>query len=167
MLLTLLPDLRAEVGDAPQVPYVEEGSGWKELDTTLPPFPGPDRFHELPSQLPNTSLKILLVPDSIRVGEDGVIRYIMAIRSPSGASNLFYDGLRCQAKEYKIYAYASSGRKWAEMENPGWQDLNGGGSARYRLFLYRNYFCGLGGERLTQPEMRQRVRYGAPAFDEP
>lgn len=165
--LALTGGARAAEDEYPQIDYVEQGEGWKELDTTLPPLPESDAFRALPSQIPNTSLEIRLDPDSIRVGEDGVIRYAMAIRSPSGASNLFYEGLRCETKAFKTYAYASSDRKWAEMDQAGWQDLTADGSARYRLFLYKNYFCGLAGERLSQREIRSRVRYGAPRFNEP
>lgn len=145
-----------------------EEDKWEELDVRLPPFPDPDQFHTLPSQLPDTRLEIQLDPDSIRVGGDGVIRYLLRIRSPSGAGNLFYEGLRCKTGEYSTYAYATSDDSWHRMRDTEWQALNSGGTARYRQFLYKHYFCEPTEGHLSRDEIRKRVRYGAPRFyDDP
>ncbi|WP_157745410.1 MULTISPECIES: CNP1-like family protein [Thiohalobacter] len=154
----------------PQHQYVEpdEDQEWKELEVRLPPFPEADQFRALPSQLPNTSLELQLDPDSIRVDEDGVIRYLLRIQSPSGAGNLFYEGLRCNTAQYRTYAYATSAERWQRMRGDDWQALDAGGTTRFRRFLYRHYFCEPGVGYLSEDEIRKRVRYGAPLFyDDP
>lgn len=160
----LVPAQAVDENVYPQHEYVEpdEDDEWQELETRLPAFPDSGQFRALPSQLPNTRLEIQLDPDAIQVGEDGVIRYLLRIQSPSGAGNLFYEGLRCATGEYKSYAYATSGDAWQRVRGTAWQALNSGGTARYRRFLYQYYFCEPGVGRLSQDEIRKRVRYGAP-----
>ncbi|RRQ21115.1 hypothetical protein D6C00_03495 [Thiohalobacter thiocyanaticus] len=154
----------------PQHEYVgpDDDDKWQELETRLPAFPDPGQFRALPSQLPDTRLEIQLDPDSIRVDEDGVIRYLLRIQSPGGAGNLFYEGLRCETGEYRTYAYATSGDSWQRMRGADWQGLNSGGTARYRRFLHQHYFCEPTEGSLSVDEIRKRVRYGAPRFyDDP
>lgn len=160
----------AEDSASPLHQYVEpdEEDEWQELETRLPAFPDPGQFRALPSQLSDTRLEIQLDPDSIQVGEDGVIRYLLRIQSPGGAGNLFYEGIRCETGEYRTYAYATSGDSWRRMRDADWQGLNSGGTARYRRFLQQHYFCEPTEGSLSVDEIRKRVRYGAPRFyDDP
>lgn len=159
----------AEDSASPLHQYVEpdEEDEWEELDVRLPPFPEPDQFHTLASQLPDSRLEIQLDPDSIRVGSDKVVRYLLRIRSPGGAANLFYEGLRCDTAQYRTYAYAGSQGDWQRMRGSDWQALNSGGTSRYRQLLQRRYFCDPANGQLPADEVVERIRYGAPRFEDP
>ena len=148
------------------VPPAEEDK-WEELEVRLPPFPDPDQFHTLGAQLPGSRLEIQLDPDSIRVGNDRVVRYLLRIRSPGGAANLFYEGLRCETAEYRTYAYAGSRGGWQRMRDSDWQALSAGGTSRYRQLLQRRYFCDPVSGHLPAEAIVERVRYGAPRFEDP
>ena len=159
----------AEDAASPLHQYVEpeEEDKWEELDVRLPPFPDPDQFHTLGSQLPDSRLEIQLDPDSIQVGSDRVVRYLLRIRSSGGASNLFYEGLRCNTAEYRTYAYAGSADDWQRLRGSDWQALSSGGTSRYRQLLQRRYFCDPVTGVLPADEIVERIRYGAPRFEDP
>lgn len=97
--------------------------------------------------------------DQVTVGEeDRVVRYVLVLRSRSGAQNVFYEGMRCPTREYRTYAYGMQG-KWRERD-ADWIQIDQGVMGRYREFLHDRLLCEPGGRYLPEEEIRQRLRYG-------
>jgi hypothetical protein len=99
-----------------------------------------------------------------------VVRYTAVIKSPSGAANISYEGMRCKTSEYKVYAYGARNRTWADVREPKWQKVDGT-SANFRYSLWVDYLCDieavrgrnakelivrLKGDRLNNFDMKQR-----------
>jgi hypothetical protein len=77
---------------------------------------------------------------TLTVGSDGTVRYVLVGRSPSGAQNVSFEGLRCDTREYRIYAIGHDGGRWDGTPAP-WHTLRGSAVAPVRRALQRGYFC--------------------------
>ena len=89
-------------------------------------------------------------------GTDGVVRYLLLFRSPSGAESVFYEGMRCGARQWRRYAYGSQGRMRAALSD--WQPLGQGRQAGLHRLLYEAVFCPAGVLPPDAGEMRRRLR---------
>jgi len=75
---------------------------------------------------------------SISVGADRIVRYAMVARSPSGAENVSFEGLRCPG-DYRIYAVGSADGRWGG--RPGeWRPVPRDGRIGQNA-LSKRYFC--------------------------
>lgn len=77
---------------------------------------------------------------SIQLGSDNVMRYIMAIKNPSGTQQIKYEGIRCDTLEYKVFAHVDPEGKWV-LENTDWKIIPKGGYNQYQSTLAWNGFC--------------------------
>ncbi|RZJ00750.1 MAG: hypothetical protein EOP39_23945 [Rubrivivax sp.] len=81
-------------------------------------------------------------PETLTVGEDWVVRYVMVARSASGAQNVFYEGIRCQSAEVKTYARWDNNRSaWNTPSNAEWKPLSLGGATRPATILAMEGLC--------------------------
>jgi hypothetical protein len=88
-----------------------ERRGWKESEYNLPAPPKPaDVIEFFVSSA--TDFRFFVDPQSLSVGKDGVVRYTLLARSPSGAENVTFEGIRCS--EGWLRVYAGRGRGWSE-----------------------------------------------------
>ncbi len=123
---------------------------WQEGDIPAPPaFALADLVPFVVSV--NSELRFGVAPGSLSVGADGVVRYVVVARSPTGALNVAFEGLRCKTGEMKTYARwspADAGAKvssstegaWRLVQQAEWRDLSSPG-ARPALALARQGFC--------------------------
>ncbi len=145
--------------DSPEIPgEFRPPAAWSEADFRLPPVPDAGDWVRLSARPGGGAMAMALVPDSIEVGTDGVVRYVLALESPSGARNVFFEGIRCDGGEWRSYAYLARGR-WQSLGDTAWSALHDWGTDAYRYLLYRNYFCRLEGEPLDPAEIRRRIRH--------
>lgn len=152
---------RAE-DEGPAIQFIERDA-WKEAPVELPAFPDDQGLLEVPLQIGDSSLRMFIHEPSLSIGDDGVVRYTMSLRSPSGAENIFYEGIRCSTHELRSYAFATRKGEWKVLEEK-WQSLMDLGVNRYRERLYRYYLCQPTVGPLLRKEMLRRMRYGVP-FD--
>lgn len=89
----------------------------------------------------NSALSYGIDPDSLRVGDDGVVRYVMVARSSSGALNVLYQGIRCATGQAKTYARLSDKRVWNISAEATWQALSFSGPTRPAMMLARQGVC--------------------------
>ena len=73
---------------------------------------------------------------SLSVGSDGVVRYVLVARSPSGVENVSYEGLRCARVEFRRYALGRPDATWRPSPSP-WRPL----TQLWHQVLHREYFC--------------------------
>ena len=142
---------------------------WKEGSTVLPDYPDDDDLLEVEGPPAYRSYQYLIDGKNLQVGEDGVVRYSIVIRSPSGADNVMYEGLRCNTAEVKNYAYGSTnmdGKKiFFARSKPVWKSVTSSGVTGYTDSLRRNYFCSFEGAVLTLHEIMQNIKYGKGSVD--
>ena len=58
---------------------------------------------------------------SVSVGEDGVMRYTTVVKTAGGATNVTFEGMRCETREQKLYALGRSDGTWVRARDPKWQ----------------------------------------------
>ncbi|MBM3391883.1 MAG: hypothetical protein FJY34_07925 [Betaproteobacteria bacterium] len=124
-------------GDKKYGEYYEEEKKWVELESNPPEFPKPDDLIEIDAGAA-TSNRFYVDGKTLTVGQDGVVRYVMVVKTSAGSTNVSYEGLRCSTKERKLYAFGRSDTTWSTARNPAWQAIKAGSQ---HAFLYRQYFC--------------------------
>jgi hypothetical protein len=106
----------------------------------LPAFPAAARLVEIPVE-GAPGYRFFVDPASVSAGRDGVVRYTVVARSPAGADNVFYEGLRCARKEYRVYAVGRPDATWGGRQGE-WRALASGPATQpWRTVLNDDYFC--------------------------
>jgi hypothetical protein len=105
----------------------------------LPPFPHPSDLVRFDTG-PTSSFDFFIDPKSLSVDKDQVIRFTVVAKS-AGATNIAYEGLRCQGRERKVYAYGRPDGTWREASHPDWVRISAAPGEQYRFMLYQQYFC--------------------------
>ncbi len=119
----------------------QEKKPWEELQTLLPPYPkaanllrfdvesvGANHFH--------------VDAASLSVGEDKVVRYTVVVKTGGGATNVSFEGIRCDGRQVRVYAFGhAANSEWSRARNPGWRDISQRDINGYHNALYRNYLC--------------------------
>ncbi|MES9844777.1 MAG: CNP1-like family protein [Candidatus Sedimenticola sp. PURPLELP] len=122
-------------------PNVEEYV-WQEGVTELPDYPQKENLLEFDVDAPGARFRYFIDEKSLQVGEgDGVVRYALIIRSKSGAENVTFEGMRCNTKEYKSYAFGNGKGEWRKPRKTRWMVFNGAGYNKYRFALWEYYLC--------------------------
>jgi len=113
---------------------------WKELDAATPPAFEAQRviLLDMPKHL---TTRVGVDPDTLQIGSDGIVRYVVVMQSPSGSVNASYEGLRCLTGEVKVYARHGSSAKWTPVAKPEWRPLNSNQPSPHALALARQGVC--------------------------
>jgi len=86
------------------------------------------------------SFRYYVDPSTVSTGRDGVVRYVLVARSATGSDNVFYEGLRCMTRQYRIYAIGRADGTWGGRQGD-WQPLVASTTQPWRSVLFRDYFC--------------------------
>ena len=130
---------------------------WEEGQVTIPPLPDDDELISVVIDSNRTDYQHFIDKKSLNVGEDGVVRYSIVLKSNSGAKNVFYEGIHCAMNEYKTYATAS-GNKFHPMKQGKWRHIRH--SHYYRFDLYQNYLCDrMSDMPFKKEEIVRRIEY--------
>lgn len=118
----------------------EEERNWKEIELALPAPPKADGLIAF-FVTSASRFRFFIDARSLSVGGDGVVRYTVVARSPSGYDNVSYEGIRCKSGAYRVYAIAS-GDKWSRA-NADWKQIESNVTVPLQRQLERYYFCPL------------------------
>lgn len=124
-------------GDKKYGEYYEEEKKWAEQETGLPVYPSTQNLIEFDAGAA-TNNRYYVDGSTLSVGEDGVVRYVVVVKASGGASNVNFEGIRCGAKERKLYATGRSENVWGKSRVQEWQSIRPGS---YQAVLYKEYFC--------------------------
>ena len=113
---------------------------WKESEITLPSYPDDRDLLPVPVNR-NDTLKIYIDGKSISLAQDRVARFSLIVESGSGARSVFYDGYRCETRQYKTYAIGTGQHVWTPTVNPSWQAIPRPEINAFRDNLYRRHVC--------------------------
>ena len=132
---------------------------WVELQAQLPEYPKQDNLIPFDTG-PASNDQHFIDATSIQVGEDGVIRYSLVIKSPSGAMNVTFEGIRCSTNEKKLYALGRDDGNWAHSRNADWQRLENVSQYDVQRELAKYYFCPLKSIVKTREEAIHALKSG-------
>jgi hypothetical protein len=123
----------------------EEGKGkpWVELEVKLPLFPKPENLLQFDPSAASSN-HFYIDPGSISIGSDGAVRYTLVVRSSSGAENVSYEGIRCETREQKYYAFGGRDGTWSKAR------------------LSADYFCPDRKPVKSSRDAVNRFKYGVP-----
>lgn len=165
MLTAFLPVLPvfAEIppdDDAPPSFEVKEAAPWVEHVHDLPPYPAESDLIPVDLDMPGSRLEAFLDESALRVGDDNVVRYVLVLKSKTGAENVLVEGIRCEHKEFRTYALGTGDRKLDPGAATRWAPLTRLGVNRYRYQLYKNYFCDVPSKPFPRDKILEFVKHG-------
>lgn len=146
--------------------FEENVQPWQEVAVQLPAAPKPENLAEFEVS-GTTTLRFAVDLHSISVGDDGVVRYTLVSRSPSGAQGISYEGIRCESYQKKLYAFGQKDGSWTRSRRDQWDPITGTGANRQHAALARDYFCR---HKIVEGNVREianRLRYNQPLVLEP
>jgi len=139
---------------------------WKEDKLKLPPVPDDSNLIEFTGPSGHSQYQYAIDSETLNVGKDGVVRYVVVISSKSGSKNMYYQGISCSKKMLKQYAYGDSGHnKFIASLNPQWESLRRTGALGYSDNLFAFYFCNRMGAVLSREDIINKLKYGHGEYD--
>lgn len=146
--------------DMPPSFQVEEGAPWKEPAYALPPYPSDSDLVPVDMDVPGSHLEAFLDESALVVGDDDVVRYVLVLKSKSGAKNVLVEGIRCKQREYRTYALGTHDLQLDPGAATAWAPLTKLGVDRYRYQLYKNYFCDVPSMPFRRHQILEFVKHG-------
>jgi hypothetical protein len=140
-------------------------AAWSEVSSPLPPYPRAENLAEF-QIVGTTSFRFFADLTSVRVDADRVVRYTVIARSASGIENVSFEGIHCESREYKVYAYGSTDRTWIPPRNPQWQSISSTSNNDLRNSLHRYYLCPKGIPQRNAKDAIAVLKGGRPYFDD-
>ncbi|PTR07990.1 CNP1-like family protein [Nitrosospira sp. Nsp5] len=134
------------------------GKSWAELQVQLPAYPKAENLLPFDAGPASNNLHYIDAP-SIVVGEDDIVRYTLVIKSPEGAMNISYEGMRCatdgvrenvraellilkfQITEKRLYAIGRDDKTWVRARGSKWEELEDKSQHYAQRALSRYFFC--------------------------
>lgn len=120
--------------------YDREISPWAEMQQQIPAHPKDDTLIPLDVGAA-TAHRFFIDVKSVSVGSDGVVRYTLVIKTSGGATNVSFEGIRCETREQKYYAIGHSDGTWARARNPQWRRIEFKQINAQHITLYGEYLC--------------------------
>ncbi len=112
------------------------------VEDAVPAAPAFSKNNIILLEMPKyVSVKVGVDPDTVTVGGDGVVRYVVVVINATGSTYATYEGIRCTTDEVKTYARYSASGQWQAVSEPKWQDLNGNQPVKYAFALARQGAC--------------------------
>ena len=118
----------------------QEKKPWAELQTQLPPYPKPENLLRFDTGT-NTSNNYFVDAPSISIGEDKVVRYTLVVKTGGGATNVSFEGIRCDAAQLRVYAFGHPGTQWSRARDVSWRAIEYREVNGHHNTLYRNFMC--------------------------
>ena len=125
-------------GTDPYAPTV-----FKESNTLMPLNP-PNKKYLIPFSVSQTTIfKFAVDTESIKIGNDGVTRYIVVITNPSGGQNAYFEGIRCDTFQWRLYGTLEANQQWRANPLGSWLAIQDNVPNRYQAALAQGAFCNL------------------------
>lgn len=117
-----------------------EPSEWSEDSVPPPPRYSLDKLVPI-DMPPYVTLKVGLDPDTLVVGSDGVVRYVVVMRNSTGSESAAYEGILCTKGEVKTYARMGSMGKWTVVQQPQWRPMTDNLGSRHAYAIAQQGGC--------------------------
>lgn len=140
----------------------EDEKSWQEQkDVELPAFPKQVDLAEFYVSSA-TANKFFIDASTLAVGADGVVRYVLVVKTSGGATNVSFEGIHCKDRNWKLYATGRSDNSWnrSQASRAQWRPIENKPVNRHHAALSRDYFCPGGIGIYTADEGRNALRLG-------
>lgn len=151
--LPALADIRFRNLEDPDAP------AWQEQEAQLPSFPKEENLLEFYVSAA-TSNRFFVDGETLSPGIDGAVRYVLVVRTAGGATNITYEGLRCQTLEHRLYATGRVEGTWIPSRTGAWKPVSNPAMNRHHAALSRDYLCPSRLPIATAEEGRDALRRG-------
>lgn len=120
--------------------FDREVKPWAEMQAQIPAYPRDDNLIPLDvgSVAPH---RFFIDGNSVSTGSDGVVRYTLVIKTAGGATNVSFEGIRCESREQKYYAIGRSDKSWVRARNPRWRYIEFKEVNAHHFTLYGEFMC--------------------------
>lgn len=151
--------------DIPQMQLPKNNWEDKDVQPWMEEEAAPPIFPQEASLLPfyvgeMTSHRFFIDGATLAVGKDGVVRYVLVVRTSGGATNITFEGIHCERREYKIYASGRHDSTWGATRKAAWRAIENKPVNRHHASLSRDYFCPISTPIQTPEEGREALRLG-------
>lgn len=161
LVVLLLPGTAAAQGRQFESDFDDEHKPWKEIEARLPAYPRPENLIAFDAG-GATPHRFFIDAPSVSVGEDGVVRYTLVIRTAGGATNVSFEGIRCETREQKTYAVGHPDGTWSRARESRWRRIEYRDINQHHAALYKEYFCDGGSPVRRAADAVDALRYGRP-----
>ena len=148
------------------VDFDEDKKPWKEIEAKIPSYPKPENL--LSFEVGKTGgHRYFIDALSLTLGEDGVVRYVLVVKASGGATNVTFEGIRCEMRQQKFYAIGQANGNWTRARNPQWRQIGAQDGSQHGT-LINEYFCADRSYPSTPEQALRRLkhsgsaRYGGP-----
>ncbi len=122
--------------------WSQKGPAPEWVEEAPPAAPAFSSSNLLPITMPpHISVKVGVDPDTITVGNDGVVRYVVVMVNASGSLSAAYEGIRCVTDEVKLYARQYSSGSWTAVTEAVWKPLNDNQPSKHAFAFARQAAC--------------------------
>jgi len=120
--------------------FDEQKKSWSEIEARLPGYPRAENL--IPFEAGGaTPHRFYIDAPSLSVGEDGVVRYAMVVKAAGGATNVSFEGIRCETRQQKLYAVGRGDGRWVRARDPAWRAIEYKELNRHHGVLYADFLC--------------------------
>jgi len=137
--------------------FDNQEKAWKEIAVQMPAAPLDDNLVKFDVG-PTSTQAYSIDAKSLSIGSDGVVRYTLVAKSPGGARNVSYEGIRCQSKEKKLYAFGHADGSWGRARRDGWEPIFGNQVNQQQATLASDFFCRDGAIAGKASDILERMR---------
>lgn len=161
MLLVLSAPCAAFAAEWGQFDFeFENEKPWVEMQSSLPAYPQQENL--LPFFVSAaTDNRFYIDALSISVDKDAVVRYTLLVKSPEGAVNVSFEGIRCATREKRIYAFGRVDGSWSKARFSKWEAIQYADRNRQHHMLYDDFFCPSGLTVDSPEEAVKTLKHGA------
>jgi hypothetical protein len=117
-----------------------EEKPWEENEVRLPPYPLDTQLYSFYVS-PTTPNRFFVDLQALSVGSDDVVRYVLVVISPSGVRNVSFEGMRCEAGTWRIYASGRADGSWSKARSEHWRPVREAEANRHHAALFSEFFC--------------------------
>lgn len=143
------------------IDFDEGKKPWKEIEAKIPAYPRPEDL--IAFQAPGASPhQYFIDARSLSLGEDGVVRYTLVIKTVGGATNVTFEGIRCDMRQQKYYAIGQANGNWTRARDPQWRRIGGQEQSQHGA-LYDEYFCANPSLPATPAQAIEMLKYSGSA----
>lgn len=96
----------------------------------------------IPIDMPtHVGVRMGIDPETLSIGKDGVVRYVVVATGSGGAQTVLYEAIRCATAQYRRLARYSPESGWTALAGSEWTALHGRLPSVHPLVIARSGIC--------------------------